>query len=117
MTTYSKSDLATRALKLSRRLNPDQVPEAFVLIDAIELIDSDMDAIREAGLETWDASNESIPDKWFVPMARYHSITLRETRGLMSPVDAIQARQLMLAELRKLAARRPTYGAAEGEYF
>lgn len=116
MTTYSQSDLATRALRKSH-VGIDETPTAAELADAIELIGSETAALAIEGITIVNGSDEAVPQEHLEPLAAYYAITIKEDNGLIDEVKAEQTRQLMRARLRRLCAKPATGSVAEAEYY
>lgn len=116
MTTYSSTDLATRALRKSH-VGIDETPTAEELSDAQTLIASETAALAVEGIVIMNGSDEFVPPEHLEPLAAYYAITLKEDNGLIDEVKAEQTRQLMRKRLRRLCAKPATGSVAEAEYF
>jgi len=116
MSTYSQSDLATRALRKSH-VGIDETPTAAELADAIELIGSETAALAVEGITIVNGSDEFVPQEQLEPLAAYFAITLKEDNGLISEQVAEQTRQMMRLRLRRLCAKPATGSVVEVEYY
>lgn len=117
MTTYSRSELATRALKKAGIVGLESNPTAAELADAEELISSDTEALEDEGIPMVNGSDQAVPSNQFEPRAAYHAITLKEDYGLISEADAEALRDKHKKRLRRLSALPATGSVVETEYF
>lgn len=117
MTTYSRTDLATRTLRKANLIGAEETPSAADLEFVNEGIQSDTAALAIEGIVIWNGSDAAVPLEHLEPRARYHAITAKEDFGMMSPEQAAQARELERRSLRKLSVKAPTGTVQETEYF
>ena len=117
MTTYSSTDLATRALRKANLLGAEETPSAADLEFAQEGIASDTAALAVEGIVIENGSDQSVPLEQLEPRADYHAVTLRSDFGLISEVEAEQVKRLKLPRLRRLCATGPTGAVLKTEYY
>ncbi len=117
MTTYSSTDLATRALRKANLLGAEETPSAADLEFAQEGIASDTAALAVEGIVIENGSDQSVPLEQLEPRADYHAVTFRADFGLISEIEAEQARALKRPRLYRLCAKSPTGSTAETEYY
>ena len=117
MTTYSRTDLATRALRKANLIGAEETPSAADLDFASEGIASDTAALAIEGISIVNGDDQAVPLEHLEPRARYHAISLKEDYGLLSSVEAAQSRELEKRLLRRLCAKPATGSVAGTEYF
>lgn len=117
MTTYSQSDLATRALRKASLIGAEETPSAADLEYAEEGIASDTAALAIEGINIVNGSDQSVPLEHLEPRADYHAVTFRADFGLISETEAEQLRQIKRPRLYRLCALPPTGVVAQAEYF
>ena len=117
MTTYSSTDLATRALRKANLIGAEETPGAADLEFAIEGIASDTAALAIEGIKIENGSDDSVPLEHLEPRASYHSITLKLDFGMISDLQAEQAKALQRPRLYRLCASEPTGVSQKAEYF
>jgi hypothetical protein len=117
MTTYSRTELATRALRKANLVGAEETPSAADIDFANEGIASDTAALAIEGIYIVNGSDQAVPLEHLEPRAVYHAVTLKADFGLMSDVEAEQARELMKRRLRRLCVVQPTGVAQKAEYF
>lgn len=114
---YSRTDLATRALRKANLIGSEEVPSAADLEFAQEGISSDTAALAIEGIVIENGSDQSVPLEQLNPLASYHSITFKSDYGMMSSADAEQVKAILKAGLRRLSAKPPTGSTAQNDYF
>lgn len=116
MSTYSTTDLATRALRKANLIGAEETPTAADLDFAEQGIVSDTAALIVEGIVMDNGSAESIPIEQLEPRADYHAITFKKDYGLISDTEAEQAKTLHRMRLRRLCARPATGSVLDAEY-
>lgn len=117
MTTYSRTDLATRALRKANLIGAEEVPSAADLDFASEGIASDTAAMAIEGIVINNGSDESLPLEQLEPRSQYHAVTLQCDFGMLDALKAEQIKQVMTPRLRRLCAKLATGSDVQGEYF
>lgn len=117
MTTYSQTDLSTRALRKAGLIGAEETPSAADLDFANEGISSDTAALATIGIFIVNGSDQSVPLEHLEPRAAYHAITLKADFGLISDVQAEQLKAIQRQYLRELCFTGPTGTTAQAEYF
>lgn len=117
MTTYSSTDLATRALRKAGLIGAEEVPWATDLEFAQEGIASDTAALVLEGIVIDNGSDQSLPLEQLEPRAAYHAITLKADYGMMSDVDAEKLKAIQRPRLYAMCAKLATGADDQGEYF
>lgn len=117
MTTYSQTDLATRALRKASLIGAEETPSAADLEYAQEGIASDTAALAVEGITIVNGSDQSVPLEHLEPRADYHAVTFRADFGLTSEIEAEQLRRIKRQRLYSLCATPGTGVVAEAEHF
>jgi hypothetical protein len=114
---YSRTDLATRALRKANLIGSEEVPSAADLEFVSEGIASDTAALAVDGVVMENGNDQSVPLEHLEPRSQYHAVTLKADYGMISDVQAEQAKSLMLPRLRRLCAKPATGATAQNDYF
>lgn len=117
MTTYSRTDLATRALRKANLVGAEETPSAADLDFAEEGIASDTAALAIDGITIVNGSDEAVPLEYLEPLATYHAITFKADYGLINDAEAEQARQYHRVRLRRMCVTEPTGAVLSTDYF
>jgi hypothetical protein len=117
VTTYTQSDLATRALRKAGLVGSEETPSAADLSFAEDGIASDTAALALENIFIINGSDQSVPLEHLEPRARYHAVTFKEDYGMIPPDQAAAARQVEKMTLHKLSAQEPTGSIIEADYF
>lgn len=115
MTTYSKADLASKALREAALYAPDEDIEANDQTDAEEKAEALVSTLASKGIAITNGSVNAVPDDWYIPLAQYVGMFLLSSYGGPFPTDD----QIRGAErtMRQLCARPATGSVAEVSYF
>lgn len=89
MTTYSRSDLATRILKDLGLIGAEETPSAIDLEWAGETVDGEVALLGAIGLPIWNGSELDVPQEYLTPLSRRIGLALAPSFGLMSSADAL----------------------------
>jgi hypothetical protein len=115
MTVYSKSDLASKALREAALYAPDED------IDPNDQTDAEVKAaalvltLESESIFIPNGSVNAVPEDWYIPLAQYVAMYLLPSYGGPFPTsDQITGAQRVL---RRMAAKHPTGSVAEAEYF
>lgn len=117
MTTYSRTDLATRALRKANLIGAEEVPSAADLQFANEGIASDTAALAVEGIMIVNGSDEVVPLEHLEPRAAYHAITFKEDFGMIGSVEAETLRDAQRKRMRRLSATAGTGVVEKAEYY
>lgn len=88
MTTYSRSDLATRVLKDLGLIPAEETISAVDLEWAGETVDGEVAMLGSIGLPIWNGSEMAVPQEYLTPLSRRIGLALAPSYGLMSPAEA-----------------------------
>jgi hypothetical protein len=88
MTTYSKSDLATRMLKDLGLVAAEETPSAADLDWAAETVSSEVAMLATLGLPIWNGSEMSVPLEYLTPLSRRCGLAVAPSFGLMDQATA-----------------------------
>lgn len=117
MTTYSKSDLATRILRDAGLIGAEEVPSAADLDWAQETLSSEIDLMAAKGLTIWNGSDSSVPSAFFTALSRRIVLAVGPSFGLADVAQATQAIPVVERDLRIISSTGPTGAVMETEYF
>lgn len=117
MTTYSRSDLATRVLKDLGLVYAEEIPSASDLAWAEETVSSVTAQLATEGIVIWNGSDQSVPVEYLVPLSKRIGLDVGPSFGLFSIAEAETAKPIANATLRRINAKQPTGAVAEAEYF
>ena len=117
MTTYSSSDLATRVLKDLGLVAPDETPAQAILDDAIEVINSEIDAMAIRGMAIPNGSEMAIPRAYLSALSRRLGLAVGVSFGLFTMMEAAVGIEPAERLLRKLTTLPPTGSIAEASYY
>jgi len=117
MTTYTKSDLATRILRDAGLVGADEVPSAIDLLWAEETLSSEIDAMAAKQIVIWDGSEISIPNAYLTTLSRRIVLAVGPSFGLADVVAAAQAIPVVEKDLRTLSQIPATGAVLENEYY
>lgn len=106
MTTYSKTDLATRALRDLGLIGAEEVPSAADLDWAFETIDSVVPMLAAIGLPIWNGSEVQVPSEYLVPISKRAGLDMAPSFGLLDPLEAESAKRAMEQNLTLMANPR-----------
>lgn len=117
MTTYSKSDLATRILRDAGLIGAEETPSAADLEFAEETLSAEIDAMSATGIVIWNGSDESIPSGYLTPLSRRIVLAISPAFGLASAAEVEVAIDRVERTLRKLSAVPATNETIKNDYF
>ncbi len=106
MTTYSRTDLATRVLKDLGLVGADETPPASDLEWAEETCDSEIAMLSILGLPIWNGSEVSIPQAYLTALSRRIGLAVAPSFGLTDPATAMLAMREAERVLTVMAAPR-----------
>lgn len=117
MTTFTKSDLATRILRDAGLIGADETPSAIDLLFAEETIDSEIEAMGSASIRIWNGSSVSVPNAYLTSLSRRLVLAISPAFGLLSAAEVELAIDKVETRLRKLSSIPATGETVEAEYF
>lgn len=117
MTTYSRSDLATRVLKDLGITDATESPTADDLSWAEETIASVTAQLATEGIFIWNGSDEALPLEYLVALSKRICLDVGPSFGMFSIADAEAAKPALNAVLRRMNAKQPTGSVATAVYF
>lgn len=117
MTTYTKSDLATRVLKDLGLVGADETPSADDLSWAEETIGAVVAQLASEGIFIMGGSDETVPQEYLVPLSKRIGLDIGPSFGLFSIADAEQAKPSANTTLRRMAAKPATGSVVEVDYY
>lgn len=103
MTTFSRSDLATRVLKDLGLVGADETPSASDQEWAEETCDSEIALLGALGLPIWNGSEVSIPQEYLTALSRRVGLAVAPSFGLSDIATAQIAMRDAEASLMLLA--------------
>lgn len=115
MTTYSKSDLATRALRQPGLYGPDEVITGEDQEDAETMCEALVETLAEMEINIPNGSVNVVPAAWLIPLANYIGVYLLESFGGSAPTLAQIEGALM--PLRRMSAEPATGAVLASEHF
>lgn len=117
MTTYSRSDLATRVLKDLGITDARETPEADDLDWAEETVAAVTAQLATEGVVIWNGSDEALPLEYLVALSKRICLDVGPSFGLFTVAEAETAKPILNDTLRKMNAKAPTGAIAEAEHF
>lgn len=117
MTTYSRSDIATRVLKDLGLVGSNETPYADDLSWTEETVSAEVAMLAAKGIVIWNGSDQAVPLEYLSALSRRIGLAVGPSYGLFSLADAQIAMPLVEKDLRILAAKPATGSIAEADYF
>lgn len=118
MTTYTKSELATRVLRYEGLIGAEETPSAADSDHVQEIIASEMDAMQSRGIALWNVTDESISTEYLMPLVKRLGPIVGAAFGKYSTMEATDAaNKIERLELRVLSAKPSTGAVMAPEYF
>jgi hypothetical protein len=115
MTTYTKADLAAKALRLPGLYGPDEAISADDQAEAEEMAEQLIDSLNEMDIAITNGSVDDVPSAWFVPLANFIGVYLLQSFGGPAPTaDQIDG---ATKPLRRMGYRRATGATLKADYF
>lgn len=115
MTVYSKSDLASKALRQPGLYGPDESISGADQADAEEMAEALVDTLAEMNIFIPNGTVNAVPGSWYIPLANFIGLYLLQSFGGPSPSrDAMDG---ALAPLRRMSAKPATGSVAQAQYF
>lgn len=117
MTTFSKSDLATRILRDAGLIGAEEVPSAVDLVWAEETLSAEIDLMAGKGIHIWDGSEVEVPNKYLTALSRRIGMALGPSFGQSTISEAVVAIPVAERDLRTLSAVPATGATLKVESF
>jgi hypothetical protein len=115
VTTYSKADLASKALRQPGLYAPDEAISGEDQADAEEVASALVETLASQNIYIPNGSVSQVPEAWYIPLARYIGLHLMESFGGGSPsADVLEG---ALSPLRVLSAKPETGSVLETTYY
>jgi hypothetical protein len=91
MTTFSRSDMATRVLKDLGLVGAEETPSATDLDWAGETVDGVVATLSAIGLPIWNGSEMAVPQEYLIPLSGRIGLAIAPSFGLMNSAQAMAA--------------------------
>jgi hypothetical protein len=115
MTTFTKADLAAKALRLPGLYGPDEAISADDQADAEDMCDALVDTLAEMDISITNGSVDAVPASWYIPLSNYIGLYLLESFGGGAPTnDQLNG---AIYTMRRLCATPATGSVVEADYF
>lgn len=98
MTTYSRTDLATRMLRDLGLIASDEDPSADDLDWATETVSAEVAMLGSIGMPIWNGSDMSVPVEYLTPLSRRIGLAVAPSFGLSDTATA----QLAMREAERV---------------
>lgn len=117
MTTYSKSDLATRVLRDLGIADAREDADADDIAWVEETISSVIMQLQTENIFVWDGSDEIVPQEYLVQLSKRIGLDVGPSFGLFSIAQAEVAKKEANNTLRKMNAKPATGSTVDVDYF
>lgn len=117
MTTYTRSELATRVLKDLGLVGAEETPSDADLSWASETIASETAMLSAKGIVIWNGSDQALPLEYLSVLSRRIGLAVAPSFGLTDLATAQLAMTEAEKDLRRLAATAPTYEPVVSNYY
>lgn len=104
MTTYSRSDLATRIGRDLGVIGAEETPSAADLAWLEETVSSEVAMLGVVGMPIWNGSDMEIPQEYLTPLSRRIGLAVAASFGLTDLATAELAMERAENVLAKMAA-------------
>ena len=115
MTTYSRSDLAAKALRLPGLYGPDEAISGEDQEDAEAMAEAIVETLAEMNIYIPNGSVDVVPASWYIPLANFIGMYLVQSYGGPSPTE--KSIQDAASPLRTMSAKPETGSILEAQYF
>ena len=115
MSVYSKSDLASKALRLPGLYGPDEAISGEDQEDAETMAEALVDTLAEMDIFIPNGSVNAVPSAWYIPLANFIGIFMLQSYGGPAPTE--KAIQDAAAPMRTMSAKPPTGSVLESTYY
>lgn len=117
MTTYSKTELATRILRDAGLIGAEETPSAVDLEFAEETLSSEIDLMAATGINIWNGGEESVPNYYYTALSRRIVLAISPAFGLASAAEVEVGIDRVEKTLRKLSSVPGTDAVVKSDYF
>lgn len=117
MTTYSRSDLATRVLKDLGLVGADETPTSADLDWAEETIASETAMLAAKGIPVANGNDQALPLEYLTLLSRRIGLAIAPSFGLADMANAQLAMAAIEKDLRILCAKPATGEVMSVDYF
>ncbi len=115
MTTFTKADLASKALRQPGLYAPDEAIVANDQTEAEEMAEALVETLAELEIFIPNGSVEDVPGAWYIPLAQYIGLYLLPGFGGPQPTaDQVGG---ALAPLYRMSAKPATGSVLENDHF
>lgn len=115
MTTFTKSDLASRALRQPGLYGPDETVSGADQEDAETVCESLVETLAEMGVSIPNGSVDLVPGGWFIPLAQFMGLYLLQSFG--GPAPTREQVDGAISPLRRMSVKTATQDVLVAEYF
>lgn len=114
MTTFTKADLAAKALRMPGLYGPDETISGADQEDAENVAEALVDTLSEMNIFIPNGSVAVVPSSWYVPLAQFIGLYLLQSFGGPAPTaDQVTGATM---PLRVMSSKPATGSVLEGEY-
>ena len=117
MTTYSRSDLATRVLKDLGLVGADETASAADQEFAEETVSAEVQMLSRIGMPIWNGNEMAVPEEYLTILSRRIGLAIAPSFGLSDIATATLAMREVEKTLRQMSAKPATGSVAENEYY
>jgi hypothetical protein len=117
MTTYTKSEMATRVLRDLGLIGAEETPSAADLSWAEETVDAEVALLMAKGINVWNSSEDSFPLEYLTVLSRRIGLAVAPSFGLTDIATAQSAMGAAERDLRVLSSVPATGAVQSAEYF
>lgn len=117
MTTYTRSELATRVLKDLGLIAAEETPSAADLSWAEETCQAEIGLLAAKGIPIWNGGDDDIPHEYLTTLSRRIGLAVAPSFGLTDIATATIAMTSAEADLRRLGSVPSTGAVLKTEYF
>jgi hypothetical protein len=117
MTTYTRSQLATRVLKHLGLVGAEETPSSADLSWAEEICEAEIGLLAAKGVPIWNGGDDDIPHEYLTTLARRIGLAVAPSFGLSDIATATVAMRAAEDDLRILGSVPATGKTLEVEHF
>jgi hypothetical protein len=117
MTTYTRAQVATEALKDAGLVGEDETPSSAAQESAEAVTEACIGELRARGIILLDSNESSVQHELLYPLVDYIAARLEKQHGLIDRATMMQNQAAAEARLRQITMIMPTYAVQEAEYY
>jgi len=117
MTTYTRTQLATRVLKDLGLVASEETPSAADQSWAEETCEAEIGLLAAKGIPIWNGGDDDIPHEYLTTLSRRIGLAVAPSFGLTDLATATVAMEALEMDLRRLGSVGPTGNVIEADYF